>query len=150
MTEQDQLKQRLQRLEDIEALRQLKYRYFAACDANYDAEGVALLFTEDGVWDAGEFGRYEGRAAIFSGFSEKRFSVKFAFHYGMNPTIAVTGDTAVCRWYLWLIKINNAGDQRELIVGTYQDLCVRQAGQWLFKRIVLDTPALPISEGSRT
>jgi len=42
---------RLKRLEDIEALQQLKYRYCRAADDNYDGELVASLFTEDGIWD---------------------------------------------------------------------------------------------------
>ena len=54
------LEERLQRIEDIEAIRLLKHRYCAFCDDNYDADGIAALFTENAVWDAGPFGRNEG------------------------------------------------------------------------------------------
>ena len=47
------LEERLQRIEDIEAIRLLKHRYCAFCDDNYDADGIAALFTENAVWDAG-------------------------------------------------------------------------------------------------
>ena len=45
---------RLQTLEDIEAIRKLKFRYASLCDYGYQAEELATLFTEDAVWEAGE------------------------------------------------------------------------------------------------
>ena len=56
------LEARIRRLEDIEALKQLKARYCDRCDDNYDADGIAQLFTEDAVWDGGQtFGVARGR-----------------------------------------------------------------------------------------
>ena len=55
---------RLKHVEDIEALKQLKYRYCRAADDNYDGDLVASFFTEDGVWDGGDVGR--GRNALFN------------------------------------------------------------------------------------
>jgi len=54
----------VRRLEDIEAVKQLKYRYAAFCDQDYDPDGLAPLFTENAIWDGGIMGRYEGRDAI--------------------------------------------------------------------------------------
>jgi ketosteroid isomerase-like protein len=34
------------------------------CDAQYDADGIALLFTEDALWESPDLGRFEGREAI--------------------------------------------------------------------------------------
>ena len=48
-----QIERRLQVLEDAEAIRNLKARYAALCDNQYDADGIASLFTEDAVWDNG-------------------------------------------------------------------------------------------------
>lgn len=45
----DSLAERIERLEQIEALKQLKYRYCTAVDANYDAAAIAAMFTEDGI-----------------------------------------------------------------------------------------------------
>jgi hypothetical protein len=59
-----ELEKRLQTLEDIETIKRLKARYCAMCDAGYDSDGLAGLFTEDAVWDGGSFGRFEGREAI--------------------------------------------------------------------------------------
>ena len=133
----------MQRLEDIEALRQLKYRYFAAADDNYDADAVAALFTEDGVWDGGDLSRYEGRAAIRESFNSVKFSVQLALHYGTNPIIQVTGDEAACRWYLWLPKISTDGAHRRIQVGAYIDRCRRQGEHWLFDWMQLDLRRLP-------
>lgn len=69
----EDLAQHIQTLESIEAIKQLKARYCALCDDQYDANGIASLFTEDAVWDGGNFGRHEGREAIrkfFQGASE--------------------------------------------------------------------------------
>ncbi len=38
------------RLADIEEIKNLKARY---CDDNYDADGIASLFIEDGIFDGG-------------------------------------------------------------------------------------------------
>ena len=48
----ERIEGRLQVLEDGEAIRNLKARYAALCDNQYDAEGIASLLTEDAVWEA--------------------------------------------------------------------------------------------------
>jgi len=40
----EQIERRLQALEDAEAIRNLKARYAALCDRQYDADGIAALF----------------------------------------------------------------------------------------------------------
>ena len=58
------IERRLQMIEDVEAIKKLKYQCCVYCDDNYSADGIASLFTEDAIWDGGTFGRYEGREAI--------------------------------------------------------------------------------------
>ena len=48
----EQIERRLQVLEDAEAIRNLKARYAALCDNQYDADGIVSLFTEDPVWES--------------------------------------------------------------------------------------------------
>ncbi len=43
------VEERLQSLEDQEAIRRLKMHYARFCDAGYDPDGIASLFMEDGV-----------------------------------------------------------------------------------------------------
>jgi len=60
----ERLDRRLQVLEDAEAIRNLKARYAALCDQQYDADRIAVLFTEDAQWESPGLGRFEGREAI--------------------------------------------------------------------------------------
>src|SRR5258708_5826157 len=53
----ERLERRLQALEDAEAIRNLKARYAALCGKQYDADGIAMLFTEDAVWENPGLGR---------------------------------------------------------------------------------------------
>ena len=93
--------EKLQWLFDIENIKQLKHRYCAYCDEKYDPDGIISLFVEDGVWDGGLFGRYEGHAAIREFFSGASNLISFANHYVSNPVIDVDGDSASGRWDLW-------------------------------------------------
>ena len=56
----ERMEQRLQALEDAEAIRNLKARYAALCDAQYDADGIAALFTEDALWESPTSGQVRG------------------------------------------------------------------------------------------
>jgi len=56
----ERLERRLQALEDAEAIRNLKARYAALCDAQYDADGIVMLFTEDALWESPGLGRFGG------------------------------------------------------------------------------------------
>jgi hypothetical protein len=73
LTRVERIEHRLQVLEDAEAIRNLKARYAALCDNQYDADGIASLFTEDAVWESPALGRRGAmRSGTFSG--ERRAS----------------------------------------------------------------------------
>jgi len=95
-----QLEQRVQALEDVNAIRHLKARYAAYCDDQYNPEGIAALFTEDAVWESKGLGRFEGRDAIREFFRGASQLFTFAIHYSLNGQIDVQGDTARAQWYL--------------------------------------------------
>src|SRR5215471_6810339 len=87
------LERRIRRLEDLEEIKQLKARYAAYCDANYDADALAALFTADAVWDGGLLGRSAGREAIRQFFRGSSQRISFAVHNILSPIIDITGDT---------------------------------------------------------
>src|SRR5215510_11082157 len=89
-----QLEQRVQALEDVNAIRHLKARYAAYCDDQYNPDGLAALFTEDAVWESQGLGRFEGREAIRAFFRGASQLFTFAIHYSLNGQIDVQGDTA--------------------------------------------------------
>ncbi|MCB1377656.1 MAG: nuclear transport factor 2 family protein [Alphaproteobacteria bacterium] len=137
------LAERIGRREQIEALKQLKYRYCAAVDANYDAAAIASMFAEDGVWDRGDLGYISGRDAIYQGFLEPNATVKWMTDGVTNPIIEITGDRARCQWYMWLPKITNDGTSRSFQGGTHVDQCRRLDGQWLFEHMQVKLRKLP-------
>ena len=142
------LQERIRRLEDIEALKQLKYRYAMACDDDYDAERLAPLFTEDAVWDGGPMGRCEGRDAIRAFFAGTSKLVPFAIHQVTNPLIEVEGDRARGSWYLWEPIVFAQGDQALWMAARYDDRYRRDGDQWLFEAVKVDLRMLsPYEEG---
>lgn len=92
------LEARIRRLEDIESIKQLKARYAAACDDDYNANALAKLFTEDAIWDGGPMGCHKGQDAIRQFFSVSDQVVPFAIHHVTNPIIEITVDRATGQW----------------------------------------------------
>jgi ketosteroid isomerase-like protein len=107
----ERLERRLQVLEDAEAIRNLKARYAALCDQQYDADRIAMLFTEDALWESPGLGRFEGREAIRNFFRGASAIFSFAIHYSLNGQIEIDGDTARARWYLFMPCAVAAGNR---------------------------------------
>ncbi len=136
-TNQQDLERRIRALEDIEAIKRLKYRYADACDRGYDADALADLFTEDAVWDGGLFGRYEGREAIRQFFRGVSSEIVFALHYMMNPIIDVDGDEARGAWYLFQTCTFADGNTAIWGAARYDEEYRRVDGGWKFSRLNL-------------
>jgi len=98
----ERLEQRIQVMEDVEAIKKLKALYAKACDDKYNAELMKEVFTEDALWDSPPFGTFRGRDAICDFFRSVSGSIVFAIHYFMMPDITVEGNRAHARWYLWM------------------------------------------------
>src|SRR5262249_19590482 len=113
------LERRIRRLEDLEEIKQLKARYAAYCDANYDADALADLFTADAVWDGGMLGRNEGREAIRQFFRGSSQRIAFAIHNILSPIIEIEGDTAHGTWYLLQTCTYTDGNQAVWGAATY-------------------------------
>lgn len=135
---------RIQRLEDIEAIKQLKARYARTCDPKHNVDSLTSLFTEDAVFDVGErYGRYKGRASIREFLSKADAIIPWAFHYMVSPVIEVSSDGKKGQgsWYLFeLAKMPNpkTGELEAVwIAGMYHDEFVKQHGQWRIKRLTL-------------
>jgi ketosteroid isomerase-like protein len=131
------LERRIRALEDIEAIKQLKYRYADACDRGYDADTLADLFTEDAIWDGGVFGRYDGQEAIRNYFRGVSSDIVFAMHYMMNPIIEVDGDQARGAWYLFQTCTFAEGNTPILGAAKYAERYQRVHGTWKFRHLQL-------------
>ena len=129
----ERIERRLQALEDAEAIRNLKARYAALCDNQYDADGIAMLFTEDAVWESPALGRFEGREAIRGFFQGASGIFSFAIHYNLNGQIEVEGDIARARWYLFMPCTVAAGNQAMWRAGIDHETYARVDGTWMFR-----------------
>jgi len=141
-------KEMTQWLVDVERIKQLKHRYCAYCDEQYDPDGIAGLFTDSGVWDGGPFGRAEGREGIRRFFADVSKQVSFANHYVSNPIIEIDGDSATGRWDLWQPMVMTEGPAAVWLVAKYREQYVRSGDTWLFRLLELDIKALsPYEQG---
>ena len=132
------LDERLRRLEDIEALKQLKARYARYCDDSYDADRLGPLFTKDAIWDGGMLGRFEGRDAIRRFFAGASKTMPFAIHHVTNPELEIDGDRATGHWLLWQPCIHARGNQALWIAARYDDEYRRERGEWHFSSVKID------------
>jgi ketosteroid isomerase-like protein len=142
------LERRIRVLEDVEAIKQLKFRYADACDRGYDADTLADLFTEDAIWEGDRFGRYEGREAIRAYFRRISSDIVFALHYMMNPIIAVDGDEAQGTWYLFQASTFAEGNTPIWGAARYDEQYRRVGGAWKFYRLrLISSFWTPFDEG---
>lgn len=132
------LEQRVARLEAMEEVKRLKARYCAYCDDQYDPDGIAGLFAEDGTWDGESFGRYVGREAIRTFFRRASGEITFAAHLVLNPIIDITDAAhATGKWRLIMpatVRIDGKSEARWL-VGAYDERYVFVSGVWLFQTL---------------
>ena len=66
------LEQRLTRIEDLEAIKQLKATYCDICDDDHNPERITTIFAQDGIWEGAGFGKAQGHAAIHELFKNSR------------------------------------------------------------------------------
>ncbi|HBD13040.1 MAG TPA: hypothetical protein DCZ13_12885 [Porticoccaceae bacterium] len=130
-----ELEQRIARLEDIEAIKQLKARYCDICDDLHNPERIASVFAEDGIWEGGEFGQAKGHGAIRQLFAGFREQFSFSQHNITNPIIEVDGDRATGVWYImgpWTFAKN---DKAIWMAAKYNDDYVKIGGEWKYQHL---------------
>ena len=136
----DALAARLQRLEDLEAIRRLFQDYRRSLDGK-DFRGYADLFAVEGEFIAGPDGsfRAKGREAIFALVDGMRGSLLTEatgddVHVAVNDRIDVDGDRASAT-STWVYVVRADGDVPDVSkVGRYIDTLIREDGSWKFLR----------------
>ena len=130
---------RLRRIEALEEIRLLKARYCDLCDAGYPADELCSLFTEDGVWDGGEMGVYEGKASVHQFFSDMPNVMSMAIHHVTNSAVQVNDSATEAdgRWYLLQTATLKTANQAVWLAAKYDDRFVYVDDRWLFARIEL-------------
>jgi ketosteroid isomerase-like protein len=130
------LEDRIQRLEDIEAIRRLRNRYHACLnEGRYDQ--CRSLFTDDAVVELGYLARYEGIEAIDRGFramgERERFFIKQFIH---SHDVEVAGDTATGTSYLEA-RYGRYGVSY-VVAGRYDDVYARVSAGWKFRSMIAE------------
>ena len=135
MAQGDTLEARIQALEDLEAIKQLKHAYFRCLDMRLWDE-LRGYFTPDATVDYGGQHRFEGADTILRFLSESlgEKSGSHGIHMGGHPVIRLTGPTtARGTWVLWNFLFN-PGQQRNVRIGAYyDDQYVKADGAWKIK-----------------
>jgi hypothetical protein len=138
----DVLADRLTRIEDLEAIKQLKALYCEICDDGHDPERIVTIFTADAIWEGRGIGRAQGHAeikALFAGFRE---AISYSQHMVMNPRISIAGDRAHGTWYFWGAFTFAAGNQAKWQAARYREDYLKQDGEWKIHRLRIAGPVM--------
>jgi hypothetical protein len=132
----DDLRRRLARLEDLEAIRGLKARYLNACDSQ-DPESAKLCFAEGEVLidmgHVGVFRRREEFAALYQAAGCHPYVLDM--HHGGNPEIEFMDDThARGLWSLDYRNINTRDKTVTFVSLIYHDEYEKIGGQWKIRK----------------
>ncbi|MEH0152902.1 nuclear transport factor 2 family protein [Limibacter armeniacum] len=141
------LEQRIQLLEDIEAIKKLQATYAHCVDQGWNGktfQDVSSLFVDDATFECAAFGLHaQGNVSISE--TLKQGSVfAIAQHSFTNPVIEVDGDTATGKWLLW-VGVNN-GDSN--IVFESEDITYKRTAEgWKIQSIELFVAQMLKNEG---
>ncbi len=129
MTDQE-LQSTVRRLADKDSIRDLASVY-AHSVWQHDIDTAIDLFTDDGEFDAGEFGCYRGRAELTEAYN-RMLDGPLMHPYVHNHVIELDGDRATGWAYLDLYA---AVDGTSMIgAGYYEDDYVRDDERWRFRK----------------
>jgi len=133
---------RITRLEDLEAIKQLKARYCEICDDDHDPERITGVFTEDGIWEGKGIGRAEGHEEIRALFERFQKAIRFSQHMTMNPVIEVDGESARGTWYFFGPFTMEEGNQALWQACRYHEQYRKAAGKWLIQHLEVKGPRM--------
>ena len=138
MSDASDLDRRVRRLEDIEAIKQLKYRYWRHLDLKQWDE-LAQCFAADATvcYSSGQY-EFAGVTAIMGFLStalgRERGSV--TIHHGHHPEIELLGDTTARGTWALYNYMFNVKENRGIRIGAYyEDRLVKLDGFWKFQHI---------------
>jgi SnoaL-like protein len=130
---------RVQRLDDIEEIRNVLIDYGRYLDA-HDLVSYSNLFASDGEW-VGGFGTGKGPSGVLA-LMQRNLGASppnkpgSTYHLLTNFVIDVNGDTATA-WSRWNFVVTGSDNSPKILYGGhYDDRLVRENGHWKFKKRV--------------
>jgi len=152
MSDTATLERRIAVLEDIEAIRKLKHRYFFACDQKRPAEVLDCFAPGEVHIDYGRIGVFskaEDMLAIFTALACQEHIIEM--HHAQNPQIEVLDAArAEATWGLYYFMINTRDNNVTQLGGYYVDEYRKLHGEWKISSTafhVTSTQLLDIGEG---
>jgi hypothetical protein len=134
MADLAEIEARLKRYEDIEAIKQLKYKYFRTLDSKLWDE-LAECFTDDATtaYSGGKHS-YQGKDAIMKFLREGLNPTMISMHQCHHPEIELTSDTtAKGVWALYDYVIITPVNMSLRGAAFYHDEYVKVSGDWKIK-----------------
>lgn len=159
MSDIAELERRLARLEAVEQIERLKYRYLRACDRK-DPDAIRDCFVRDGAEiDYGPLGTFAGRGQLvdlYTGLALRRSEGTWLYHdihHGHHPDIEVTDDGhATGRWTLSFMRVNLEAQAIEQASIEYVDSYEIDDGAWKIrasKVTPLTSFSVPLPDAAR-
>ncbi len=149
-----ELEKRIEKLEDIEAIKQLKNKYCRLADAAIGGDAAKwdeLLshFTENVTAEFAGMGQFEGRDSVGQVFKETVPQVlSYTSHMVLNPIIEVDGETAKGSWYFFVPCTVAGVNKAAWAQGIYEDEFIKIDGRWMWKHLSSTYTFLtPIEDG---
>ena len=137
-TDAASVNQRLQAVEDREAIRALFVEYGRTLD-NRDFTAFSKLFAKDSEFAGGGGATAKGPEAI-GALLQRLITTNYPdsrgknFHLFFGESIQVDGNTATAVSKGGFVMANDANKPEMLLLATYHDEFVREDGRWKFKR----------------
>lgn len=128
------LEARMKRFEDLEEIKQLKYKYQRCLDTK-DWEGLAETFTSDAItsYSDGQYS-FQGLDRIMEFLRSSPLGENRIFtgvHHVHHPEIKITSETtATGIWAMYNYMVNKKQKSGLRILGYYRDEYVKINGTW--------------------
>lgn len=148
------VEKRLQVLEDIEEIKNLKSMYCYWADEAIrtgDPDKISPLverFADDGSCDFGIVDVARGKEAVSEFFKLVPVLASYAAHLVCNPIIRVDGDRATGSWYVHCPLTIRATNEAVWLQGRYEEEYVKKDGEWMWysMKTIIDF-VTPFDEG---
>jgi SnoaL-like domain len=147
MSAGESIEAQVRQLQDVEAIKALRYNY--SYGANIidgqpgDLKKFAALFAHDGIFDVG-MGVAKGPAEIEKMMRSLTTQWKCAMHYMLNPVITLKGDRADGKFTGLFAFISNEKSARPIwLCNIYTDTYVRTDDGWRFQSVHIKTTFSP-------
>ncbi|MCZ6504008.1 MAG: nuclear transport factor 2 family protein [Gammaproteobacteria bacterium] len=140
--ELSELENRITRLEDLEAIKQLKARYCEICDDDHNPERITSIFTEDGIWEGRGIGDARGHEEIKGLFQNFQRMISYSQHMVLNPIIEIDGTSATGIWYFFGPFTFYEDNQAMWQAARYREDYEKVDGVWKIKHLRIKGPRM--------